>query len=363
MTDRTDSITASRRTALKASAVALSGGTIGTTGLAAPARAASESYRFLWVNSWLSNGTEGVLGIPVDIAGKPQYEQRAKELGQRLGEDGYDIVGLAEVFDEEQDLVETNYLDAVDSGETVSGPEADGGEKGAGLFDLVSGPTVTDQATLEYEAEPSGNFTYVDAHVGKGVNYAEIDLGPGKIDLFTTHLVTGSLLPWADSGDEDIPALREQQIEEMGDFVDEQSSAEAVTVVAGDINVAPGDGAYDALTSFTADAGLYDVWEEHGTGHGGTEDNAIFDGCDFDPADAPPAYCPNDDAGERIDYVFIEESQSSHAMDLVVEDVRRRVFWRELAPPAQFYVDDDEEEPNYLTDHVGLDLSLSVTSN
>ncbi|MFC7196432.1 endonuclease/exonuclease/phosphatase family protein [Halosimplex aquaticum] len=353
MTDRSD-ITVDRRTALKASAGALGAGALGTVGLVDTSRAAAESYRFLWVNSWLSNGTEGVAGIPVDIAAKPQYEQRAEELGQRLGQDGYDIVGLCEVFDDQHGTVTDNYVSAAGSGESVSGPAADGGEKGAGLLDLVSGVSVTDQATLEYEAEPSGNFTYVDAHVGKGVNYAELDLGPGKIDMFTSHLVTGSLLPWADSGDEDIPALREQQIDELGGFVDQHASDDAITVVAADFNIAPGDEAYDALTTFASDRDLYDVWEEHGTGHGGTEDNAIFDGCNFDPSGAPPAYCPNDDAGERIDYVFIEESQSAHAMDLTVDSVRRRVFWRELAPPDQFYVDDNEEEPNYLTDHVGL---------
>ncbi|QLH76062.1 endonuclease/exonuclease/phosphatase [Halosimplex rubrum] len=361
MTDSTET-SVTRRTALKAGVGALGGGAIAIAGSNGTVRAASESHQFLWVNSWLTDGIEGVLGLPSDVAAKPAYQQRAAELGTRLGEDGYDIVGLAEVFNDEQDTVADNYTAAAGSGESVPGPAADGGEKGAGLLDLVSGVSVTDQATIEYAAEPSDNLTYVDAHVGKGVNYAELDLGPGKIDLFSTHLVTGSLLPWADSGDEDIPALREDQVDELGDFVSEQASDENVTVVAGDFNIEPTEDAFDAVADLKSTVGLYDAWETHGTGHGGTEDNAIFDGCDFQPSEAPPAYCPNDDAGDRIDYVFIEEATSAHAMSVTVEDIRRRVFWRELAPPEQFYVDDDETEPNYLTDHVGLDLSLSVAA-
>lgn len=350
-----------RRTALKVGAGAL-GGALGMAGIDGTVRATSQSYQFLWVNSWLTDGIEGVLGLPSNVAAKPAYEQRAEELGTRLGEDGYDVVGLAEVFNDEQDTVANNYTAAAGSSESISGPAADGGEKGAGLLDLVSGVSVTDQATIEYAAEPSDNLTYVDAHVGKGVNYAELDLGPGKIDLFSTHLVTGSLLPWVDSGDEDIPALREDQVDELSDFVSEQASDENVTVVAGDFNVEPSEDAFDAIANLKSTVGLYDAWESEGSGHGGTEDNAIFDGCEFQPSEAPPAYCPNDDAGDRIDYVFIEEATSEHAMSLTVDDVRRRVFWRELAPPEQFYVDGDESKPNYLTDHVGLDLSLSVTA-
>lgn len=362
MTNGTNPSTVRRRTALKAGAAGLGGIVLGASGAVRSVRAEPESYRFLWVNSWLVDGIEGVMGSSLNVAAKPQYQERAVELGQRLGAEGYDIVGLCEVFNDEQETIETEYVDAAGTGRAVSGPGPDGGEKGAGLLDLVSGVSVTDQATLEYDAEPDDNLTYVDAHVGKGAHYVELDLGPGKVDLFTTHLVTGSPLPWADGGDEDIPALRSQQLDELGGFVAEQSSPENVTLVAGDFNIAPDGEAADALERFASTAGVSDAWLDHGNGPGGTNDDAIVNGCAFDSSDAPPAYCPSDDAGERIDYAFLEEPSSDHTMELSVETIDRRVFWRELAPPSQFYADDNGEVPNYLTDHVGLELSLSATS-
>lgn len=56
-----------------------------------------------------------------------------------------------------------------------------------------------------------------------------------------------------------------------------------------------------------------------------------------------------------IDYIFVSTGRG-----LTVKDIRRRVFWRELAPPDQFFPDDEGEIPNYLTDHVGLELEFSV---
>ncbi|WP_339102287.1 endonuclease/exonuclease/phosphatase family protein [Haloterrigena salinisoli] len=362
MTDSTRLPTFRRRTALKAGAAGLGSALLGAAGVSNSVRAEPESYRFLWANSWLTDGMEGVAGLPFNVAAKPQYQERATELGRRLGEEGYDVVGLCEVFNDEQETVGTEYVDAAGTGTAIAGPEPDGGEKGAGLLDLVAGVPVTDRATLEYDAEPGDDLTYVDAHVGKGVNYVELDLGPGKVDLFTTHLVTGSLLPWADGGDEDIPALRRRQLEELGAFVAERTSPENVTVVAGDFNIAPDGAAADALEAFASTAGLYDAWLEHGSGPGGTNDHAIIDGCAFDPSGAPPAYCPSDDAGERIDYVFLEEPTADHELELHVDALERRVFWRELAPPERFYADDAGEVPNYLIDHVGLDLSLTATS-
>ncbi|ELY96435.1 endonuclease/exonuclease/phosphatase family protein [Natrialba taiwanensis] len=361
MTDQSQS-TVRRRTALQAGVAGFGSLVLGVPEATKSVRAASESYQFLWVNSWLTDGIEGVLGAPSNVAAKPQYQERAVELGHRLGAEGYDIVGLCEVFNDEQEAVETEYAAAAGTGTAIPGPEPDGGEKGAGLLDLVSGVSVTDQAKLEYDAEPDGNLTYVDAHVGKGAHYVELDVGAGKIDLFTTHLVTGSLLPWASGGDEDIPELRRQQLDELSAFVAAQTSPENVTVVAGDFNIAPDGEAAGALEDFAATAGVADAWLEHGTGPGGTNDDAISNGCAFDPTTAPPAYCPQDDAGERIDYVFIEEPTAEHEFEARVDGIDRRVFWRELASPEQFYADDEGDVPNYLTDHVGLELSLSVTS-
>lgn len=320
----------------------------------------SASTTLLWQNAWLTDGAQGALGLPFDVGSKPQYRERAAELGRRLAEDGYDVVALGEVFNEEQTTVADAFAATGRDVDAVQGPEPDGFEKGAGLLDLVAGPTVTDHATVEYETEFDDWLTYVEAHVGKGANYVELDLGPGRVDLFSTHLAAGSLLPWASSGDADVAEKRRQQLDELEAFVREHRRPENVTVVVGDINVDGADPEYPAVTGFADSLGLYDAWERHASGHGGTNDTAITEACSFDSDDAPPAYCTGGDGGKRIDYAFVEVAQDSHALELTVDEIRRRAFWRELAPPDRFYADDAETVPNYLCDHLGLELSLEV---
>lgn len=218
--------------------------------------------------------------------------------------------------------------------------------------------------------ENSGNRRRdADAYARKGVLFTRIGLGGGAIDLFTTHLLAGG--GWPGEAVDPSPVrdpvseedYRRRQLAEFRDFVDavkdeHDPDREIPIVCAGDFNIAPADPEADALLAFQKNLGLVDAWtESHPTRPGPTDTDAITGACRFDPYDSPPSYCDGgraDDA-DRIDYVFVEDRP-----DLQVRSIRRRVFWRELAPPDQFFVDAEETVPNYLADHVGLEVEFAV---
>lgn len=74
-----------------------------------------------------------------------------------------------------------------------------------------------------------------------------------------------------------------------------------------------------------------------------------------------PYYCPGNDGrtkeASRVDRVFVEDHR-----DIKVADIRHRVFWRELAPPEEFYADEDDALPHYLADHDGLEADFTFPS-
>ncbi|WP_424017734.1 endonuclease/exonuclease/phosphatase family protein [Halorientalis pallida] len=356
-----------RRDVLRTGAtVAGSVGVVGASGIGqavgGSTGGAGETYRFLWQNLWLLNG---IIGNDTDIA-KPALQARAEAFGDRLAGSDIDVAALCEVFSSEQrETIRQPVGRAVDY---EIGPPAEF-EKSSGLYTLaLGGPDIVAMERMEFDAdgyEPRD----ADAWAKKGVLYTRLDFGVGQIDLFTTHLLAGGGIPYVDLNpfsDPPTPAeYRADQLEELRAFV---QSVEAEydpdnrvpTVVAGDFNVGAGGGEYGTLTAVRDDLGLEDAWLQYAEGSGGTNRTAITGGCAFESAESPPSYCDGGAGGDRIDYVFVEPTRPSHDCRLSVADIRRRVFWRQLAPPGQFYADDDEERPNYLTDHVGLELDWTL---
>ena len=124
------------------------------------------------------------------------------------------------------------------------------------------------------------------------------------------------------------------------------------------LNIAPDDPEAPALDRFQANLGLVDAWEEeHLKSSVGTSQEEITSGCDFDPWNSPPTYCNGGTVSDpdRIDYIFVEDRP-----EFQIQRLQRRVFWRELAPPDQFYADAAETVPNYLADHIGLEMEFTV---
>lgn len=349
-----------------------------------------EDISILYANTWLLDGLNigevdlGWFGsIDVGkIAAKPQLDQRAEEYGKALDESNYDVVMMCENFrSEDRNRIENLIGDLSDR---FDGPKSapigplDIPSKHSGLHSFTMGDnTILDRAAEGFEEQ--GNFLRdADYYANKGVHYIEVDVGVGTIDLFTTHMISGGGL--LSPGDipfvnpTPAPEFRAAQIKQMRDFILEHQKSENITVVTGDFNVnaenpdhAHGEDLYTTLTDAMGEADLYDAWVEHGgsvgttfiKGHPGLERGRVHP--------EKPKYF--DDTGEyrdypdiddrRIDYVFIQEEQPSHSFEIEVESLRRRHFWREIAGALLFWAE-PEEVPNYLSDHIALELNLSA---
>lgn len=303
---------------------------------------------------------------------KPALEERAQALGARLSYSDIDIAGLQEVFDQEQRTqirkpvrrqIGEDLDDAIGPRQRLEEVSVSGG-----LYTLALGHDITITERMAFESRGNRRRD-ADAYARKGVLFTRVNLGDGAVDIFTTHLLAGGGWPGEPVDPRPVreptspTEFRRRQLDEFEAFVktvksEHDPDGQVPTVCAGDFNIAPGDPEAGDLDLFKENLGLVDAWkQEHPNRPGATDSDAITDACMFDPSDSPPSYCDggaSEEAG-RIDYVFVEDRP-----DFRVDRIRRRVFWRELAPPSQFFADQDEEQPNYLADHVGLEVDFSL---
>lgn len=297
----------------------------------------------------------------------PDNEARAREFGAALAYSHVDFAGFQEVFHEKHREILRGPIQR--DLEYSVGPEQryENAAVSSGLYTLAMGDrSVVATETMVYDARGNRRRDE-DAYAQKGVLFTRIDLGDGVVDLFTTHLLAGGAWPGeaVDPGPVREPTspaeYRRRQLAEFRSFVESvkdeyDPEGRVPTVCAGDFNIHPDAPEYAALEEFRYGLGLDDAWVQvHGDAAGPTGGAAVTGACGFDPWDPSPYYCPDGDAGGedaiRIDYVFVEDHPA-----VAVEDVRRRVFWRKLDAPSQFYTDGDR--PNYLADHVGLEVDL-----
>lgn len=331
----------------------------------------NSDHSLLFWNTWL---LDGILGI----GEKPQYKRRAEEIGQALEGVGYDIVALCEVFDaNEREAVESGFADEGDgSVESRVGPEGGCLEVSSGLYTLLPDDGSGDMRFVSsdetvYE-EDGQEVRDADALSRKGVLHTEIDVGPGNIDLFSTHLLAGgglgfieTLFGWLSP---DVPdrAQREAQVGELTDFVKRRTKDENITVVAGDFNIEAGTEEYrSTIGGMMEELDLYDGWLRHGSGNPGKTDTVgLTAGCDIDEKGGVPYHCRSDDRGEgdRIDYVFVEEPKPSHSLELDIAGMERATFWRGKGNQERFYAGGNRQEPNYMSDHMALELHFDASA-
>lgn len=376
-----------RRGVLQAGGVAAGVGVAGAVGLGMTGSATPNSYTFLTQNAWLldeawagwaprqpeaADGDWLPRSEDAKMVAKPALEERAQELGARFSYSDLDIVGLQEVFDEEQraqirDPIQRDLAYAVGPRE-----QATNAAVSSGLYTLsLGGHPILESERMAYENRGSRRRD-ADAYAQKGVLFTRIGLGDGAVDLFTTHMLAGG--GWPGEAVDPSPVrqptseaeYRRRQLEEFEAFVrsvkaTHDPDGEVPILCAGDFNISPGDPEAGALEAFRRNLGLVDAWEtEHPDRQGGTGRSDIVNGCEFDPWNSPPSYCGGGEweSPSRVDYVFVEDRP-----DIRIEEIRRRVFWRELAPPDQFFADEAETVPNYLADHVGLELSFALAES
>jgi hypothetical protein len=325
------------------------------------------TFKMLWYNTWLLNDAVGG-------SDKPDYEKRTGEIGEAIARHGYHLVGLCEVFGE--DLCETIAEKVRQShhADWKRGASGEGFNISSGLMTLAIDKVMFgDVQRIAFENDGG----HADSWAKKGVLYTELklqlpnsNLSNPAIDFFITH---------THSEESD---TRFKQLEELFAFVEANRKLNNPVIIAGDMNIDAGNKSeYPMLLSEMAKRDFYDIWLSRGSYSGGTNIGEEGGGkdktnnnyalvCPFEPS-LENQYCmgyllnnASDSRclpGNRLDYVFIEEPKAHHSIMIDIPRVQRQPFWRGIADNRYFWANKDDEIPNFLSDHLGLELELVVT--
>lgn len=299
----------------------------------------SKDVSFLFYNTWLLDGVVGIGGGDV-----PWRSLRANLIGEEIRNSGYHIAALCEVFEERYRKIIKKLRFPYDA----MGPISTFGSISSGLYTLSKFPLGEKRRRFE-NAGPVDFGGLVndnpDYNSNKGVLFSSIDLGLGKIDLYTTHLFWGS----GDFNSIEKTNIQIAQLKELTEFIKETHNPKHVVIVAGDMNINPGKRhlngrAYEKmrnlLSNITIKNGskisLEDLWKIKGGKRGGT--NTPTQGCPIETRLTNPTsgilYC-NDDSNEpseakneegRYDYIFVQKPVSSHLIIVDFSRMKRRPF-------------------------------------
>ncbi|HEX5578093.1 MAG TPA: hypothetical protein VFY43_00315, partial [Candidatus Limnocylindria bacterium] len=217
------------------------------------------------------------IDLPSDITfqGKPELGDRANEIGGLVGSD-YDVAALCEVFSHDRRLQVTGA--AKSSGRAVTlveGPDdqyaaADGG---LALLALDQRPVIY-QDWIMFDGEARGDyFRDADAWANKGVLLSVLDVGVGRLEVYSTHLVNGGdllTLPlWVPvlgmlfpplSAEERIE-LQMRQTDQLVAFYHDHHDRKNVAMIVGDFNVAAHTAdTYGPLMTRMSALNMRDIW-------------------------------------------------------------------------------------------------------
>ena len=302
----------------------------------------TKDVRFLCYNTWLLHAPFG--------NSKPVIPYRAYLMGLELKKSSYDIAALTEVFDKDDAtlLKKKSGIKWAKSGHDGSFTEG-----GGGLYTLGN-LTITDSGKHEFDED--GGWGIIDSWAEKGILWTEMDMGVGKIDLYTTHLVYGSKTieevvgtdiekvaveistPIVVDREIERSKLRLEQVRELREFISKTHKPGNVAIIAGDFNIGAnqnlnGFRPYQKMMNLLSDIPLNngikitfdDLWSSKGGTLGAT--NNSYAKCKKRYSDGT-IFC--DDSGKaengRIDYVFIEQPTKEHSFTLDTTVVRRRPF-------------------------------------
>ena len=320
-----------------------------------------------------SDAVKGVIAAAgweggIQLENKPEIEARAKELGQRLAKGaGGDLIALCEVWlPEFRQLILNKMTTAGLNVKMVTGTEANPNPPefamlGDGL--CVFGINLPVKRVAKHIFTNKGAMLAdADAWARKGVMLTEVTVGPGRIDLYSTHLHSGGDLtedgkPVKVLGqtivhvpsEEEKRAVRAAQVREIVNFIKQTHDPSHVALLGGDFNIngAADEQPYWDLRDRMNELGFVDRWREvYGPAIPGFTNGDLANVCDgvgvCNEATVPSG------GGERIDYLFIEQPTTSHLFNLDLTVLKRHAFKR---PPGS-------GSEVYLSDHLGLGTGL-----
>jgi hypothetical protein len=342
--------------------------------------------------SFISDYTGVPLDAVIHISGKPERPARAHEIGATVSSD-YDIVALCEVFEQSSHdaIINEAKLRRSDVVSTV-GPDDTNALASSGLVTLV-----LDRAVVEHDHVPfqhKGNpLRDADAWSNKGVSRTVIDVGLGKLEVYSTHLmagggidldklVAGNLPGYEESAASDVFAEQRAQLDELVEFVRRTHNRANVAIIVGDFNLsAQNEEKYSALIAAMRELNMLDAWPFYHfrvqasfaetnsfppgpTSSGGTVSGVVFEGLigTVETSRVNAVCCPETgpfcvdgqeaNKSPRIDYVFIEEPRAEHSFMLDITRIRRKPFAR---------TGSNIVSELWLSDHLGLDFALLVS--
>lgn len=289
-------------------------------------------------------------------ASHDEIEARAMDIGRMIGREGYDIACLSEVFGADETDTIRERVDNYGEGtwQEAFGPPDDDWppfDTSGGLYGLVGGTDrrLVDSSHEEYSDSGEGS----DELANKGWLLMAIDLGPGTLDVFLTHANAGT-------GSNNVESRKEQMRELTGTIRDRQREyPNHVTMAVGDFNVYSSNDEYRwFLERMWSTCSLRDAWLTRGGKAGAT--HVIDSYC----TNVGPPECVCDDydrddyGGDRLDYVFVEAPQPEHDFHLDLSRVRRKPFPRAEPCGDVDPGDLEDDEYDYMSDHLGLDVEL-----
>jgi hypothetical protein len=319
-----------------------------------------------------------IAGVPgvIELKAKPALKPRAREIGEVLRGDGYDVAALCETWnaDLRTELLGAWQLPASGKHRAAGKKEGDAFLGDGLLFGSPPG-RILEVVRHGYEtrgiSRPAGRVFDMIADdelwAEKGALLVRIDAGVGVVDLYLTHLYFGTGLAGSDvaqyfghvapPNNSERREVRAAQLEELSGFIEATHHPQNVALVCGDFNIDatgrdPDYGGLDALKAFIERHRLQDRWSRPHDDLPGSTGGSFGKICGIQhPADA--RFCLDSAVAEanhgyRIDLLLAEEPTSQHAFMLDVTRVRRRSFPRPQITEGQAH----------MSDHLGLDCTL-----
>ncbi len=214
---------------------------------------------------------------------------------------------------------------------------------------------------LSHRFETRGDYLKdSDYHSAKGVLRTVLPVGIGQIEVYSTHMYAGGGFIGAEPSEAEKNRVKLAQVDEMIAFVNAQKKPGNVCVILGDINIEGmdvNDETYREFISRMNRAGFDDIWIQRCVDR---EGNVVIqptadttkDICDVEGQLCNELAAIRSSNPERLDYIFIERQKDSHSFVLDYTRPRR----------APFYQEGVTEGMNFLSDHLGLEITLKVSA-